>query len=204
MQEGWDVEGDADAIYARTGFDPEEPPAIGRLCLALTGFPPELAKIRNEGRCCRVGDDWRVFIRRGLPKERAVYITGHELAEWWFIHIGYCEHDVEERCDALGAALVAPRRAFRRATEALGHSAKKLAAAFRAPEQLALLRIGEVTGRPVALVRPTPIVRGDDFAWPTGPALARALRRPPASAHPVRVGGEWGMMASRAAWPVSA
>lgn len=192
-----DVEGDADEIFARTGYDPDDPPSIGRLCLALTGFPPKFVVMRADGKCARLRDDWRVFLRRGLDRERAVFVTGHEMAEWWYRLVGYCGDDVEQRCDALGAALVAPRRAFRAATRIVGHSVHRLAAAFSAPQQLALLRIGEVTGRPVVLVRPRPIARGDEFCWPDGPTLAKAVRRPPAGVHPVRVGGEWGLMAER-------
>jgi hypothetical protein len=203
MQLGFDVEGDADAIYKIAGCDTEQPPSIGRLCLALTGFAPKVVDMHNEGRCCRVGEHWRVFVRRGMTPERSVFIAGHELAEWWYLSIGHRDDDIEQRCDALGAALVAPRRAFKRALRAVGHSVTQLATAFQAPQQMALLRIGEVTGRPVVLVRPAPLVRGNPFEWPRGRALTKAVLCPPASAHPVRAGHEWGMMATREAWAMT-
>lgn len=193
-----DVEGDAAAIYERCGLDAEEPPSIGQLCTLLTGFAPTMVPhMLNEGRCGRVGDAWRVFVRAGLPKERAVFITAHECAEWFYRSIDYREPDIEHRCDALGAYLVAPRAAFRLAIATLGHSVRDLASAFNAPRSLALLRIGETTGRPVILLRREPIARGDDFGWPSGPGLARAVKRPPPSVHPVRAGDYWGLMARR-------
>ena len=36
-----------------------------------------------------------------------------------------------------------------------------------------MLRIGEVTGRPVLLLRPEPIARGDYFEWGPEPWRAR-------------------------------
>lgn len=190
-----DVEGEAAALYGAAGADMSNPPAIGRLCAAITGHAPMRVRMRQEGCLVRVGDSWRVYIRSGLADDRARFIVAHELAERWHAMIGYRRDDIEDRCDLLGAALLIPRPAAKIVMAEVGHSPKLIAEAFGSPQQLALLRIGEVSGRPVALVRRHPIVRGDEFGWPTGPSLARAVKRPPPEVHPVRVGDEWGLMA---------
>jgi hypothetical protein len=190
-----DVEGDAASIYRLARADESDPPSIATLCRAVTGYPPTVAKMREEGRCARVGDTWRVFVRRGLSAQRARFIVAHEIAEAWHRRIGYAEPDVEERCDALGAALVVPRAACAAVLRS-GHSPKLVAEAFGVERPLALLRIGEVTGRPVLLVRRRPIARGEPFAWPASETEAlRAVKAPPASVHPVNLGGRWGLMA---------
>ena len=106
--------------------------------------------------------------------------------------------DVEERANALGAALVVPAYVFRRAIRAKGHAVHALALEFGVPPSLVLLRLGEVVGRPVALLRePEPIVRGTPFAWPRH--LAPAVLMPPPGVHPIRlvdeVGERWGLLA---------
>lgn len=58
-------------------------------------------------------------------------------------------------------------------------SIAELAAAFETTESLAALRLGEVTGQPIALVARQVRVRGDDWAWPPEADLRRARRGPP-------------------------
>lgn len=182
-------------MYAVAGADPADPPAIGALCKMLTGHAPEFVRMREPAYLPVVNGERRVYVRVGTDPARARWLVGHELAEWWYLRTAYRGEDVELRCDALGAALVAPRPAFLLALRARGHRVHELAKDFKTTQALALLRIGETTGRPVALVRPTPILRGEGFAWPTGPGLARAVRQPPPSVHPIRVDGRFGLMA---------
>lgn len=131
---------------------------------------------------------------------RANFLIGHELAEWWYLTRGRRFENLahkEAACDALGARLACPQPAFARAVRTIGHRVHTLARCFIVPQGLALLRVGEVTGRPVAFVRSPPIVRGEDFAWPDGPGLRKAVERPPASVHLVRADERWGLMARR-------
>lgn len=182
-----DIEGDAAAIYDLADEDTADPPAIGTLIRKLLGAPPKTASMRPESWLSMVNGEPRIFVRRGVAPARARWLAGHELAEWWYSRTGYQGADIEARCDTLGAALVAPRRAFIASVRDLGQRVHALADAFVTTQSLALLRIGEVTGRPVLLIRPTPIVRGDAFVWPKG-------RSP--LVHPVRVDGGWGLMAA--------
>ena len=91
----------------------------------------------------------------------------------------YDGDDEEAAADYLGAALVAPRRAFASALRALGDDLAELAAVFRSTETAAALRVGEVTGRPLAVVAPHRVrVRGpESWAWPDESTLRAWARR---------------------------
>lgn len=190
-----DVEGDAALVYERAGADMHDPPSIVGLCVRLTGHPPRFR--RQCAEACL--EDGKVWLRQGLWLPRARWLTGHELSERYYAETGYDGADIEERCDALGAALVAPRPTFLRAMRTLGHRVHALADAFATTQSLALLRIGEVSGRPVMLLRsPEPLVRGEPYGWPSTSALVRTLRERPAGVHPLRITdepGKWGLMA---------
>lgn len=187
------AEADALEILRLAGhLDDEAPPNMAQLCRALLGSPPQVAPIRSEACLARVRGESRVYLRKGLDPARARWLVGHELAEWYYQRTGYVGADLEDRCDAVGAALVAPHMAYRLALRSVGSSVHALAEAFVVPQALALLRIGEVTGRPVLLLRkPTPIHRGEPYVWPK-----RGMHDP--SVHPIRLdGSRWGLMAER-------
>jgi hypothetical protein len=191
-----ELEGWAKAARARCGLD-DDVPRMVELCRALTGREPCWAHIATEAALV----DGQVLLRHGTPTPRARWLCGHELAEHLHDVVGYCEPDREERCDALGAMLTVPRDAFRRAVRAMGHKVYDLAHAFRTTQSLALLRLGEVTGRPVMLLSPSgPRARGDEFCWPSHATLARALRDGRAKVHPLTIRDEAnriGLMARR-------
>lgn len=155
-----------------------------------------VSHLPTEGSLEQVDGSWRILIRRGLSPARARWVVGHEIAEWVHLRAGYRGADIEARCDALGAMLVAPRSPFRRAIRDIGrHAVHELAARFRTTQSVALLRIGEVTGRPVMLQRwPEPIVRGSAFSWPSPSTLRRRLLElgRDAPVHPVRIADEPG------------
>jgi hypothetical protein len=181
-----DVEGDAALLLRLAKMDDGDVVSAVALCRALTNDPPFLSRFGPEAQRARVGDRVRVCVRAGLLPARQKFLVGHELAEWHYARTGYRGEDIEERCDALGAALVAPRPAFRRAVRSLGHSVRKLAAALAITQACSLLRIGETEGRPVLLGRALgPVTRGEPHNWETG-------RR-----HPIRLSdeGRWGLMA---------
>lgn len=192
-----DIEGDALAVYRFAGADADEPPSIARLCELVTGFLPRYARMRPDGKCA-VDDygDLRVSVRPSLPARRARFVVAHEIAEWWYMRNNYACLDIEDRCNALGAALVVPRPAAQQVLREAGHSPMMLAQVFGVERCLALLRIGEVTGRPVALLRKCPIFRGEAFEWPQDPVeLERLVREPAPEIHPVRLEQRWGLMA---------
>lgn len=191
-----EAEADADEIMKLAGVFGEEPKHPRRIAKAL-GVRIESARgmrgaPHREGDLARVGNAWIIFIFERMSPEREAWIIGHELAHWLFRRRGSEPLNEEARCDAIGACLIAPRAAFAAATRVIGHRVHELASAFNTTQSLALLRIGEVTGRPVILLRRPPIARGDDFEWGEDP---RAL--PHSVAHQIKVDRYWGMMAER-------
>lgn len=184
----------AGEILRLAGHSGEQAPNIAQVCRDLLGAPPRLVPIACEAALVYVAGCHEVWLRPDVPAERARWLVAHELAEWWHLRTGYQGDDVESRCDAVGAALVAPRPAFVRAVERVGHSVHLLASAFAVPQALAMLRVGEVTGRPVLLLRrPRSLHRGQPYQW---------TRRDLAGRHAQRIrldGTRWGLVAS--AWP---
>lgn len=194
-----EIEGDALAMLAQARLEADRSPSMDLLCLRLIGSKPRRVMMGREADLYP-GLDGRYVLRvhRCAPADRARWLVGHELAEWWYRGRVFAGGHPEREawCDALGAALVAPRDAFRQATAVLGGRVHRLAEAFNAPRALALLRIGEVTGRPVVYCHPErQLARGTPFVWPRA-ALQRALRERPRGVHPVRLDGQrMGLMA---------
>ena len=155
------------AIYDAAGCDLMTPTSVWELSRRLLGTVPVFAPLRTEAELSRTPGGWQVRVRRGTPPKRARWLAAHELAEWYLQATGYDGHDIEERCDRLGAAIVAPAPivglALRQA-RGLAHLAELLVTS----ESLALLRMAEITSTPTILLRDNrpPIMRGG--AWPDG------------------------------------
>lgn len=177
----FEVEGDAEVLITMAGGEASEGLSPQQLSLGLLGTRPTYAPLlRTEAELARVAGSWRIFIRRGIPAARARWLVGHELAEWWYLRHDYREDDIEDRCDALGAALVAPRRLYLSARRHHGHDVRRLAGVLRTTQSLVLLRGGECMGTPTAVVRQRGVlVRGEEFGWPELTlTAARRLRAP--------------------------
>lgn len=192
-----DVEGDADLLLRLASLDDEEPGDVVALCRHMTGRVPFLSRMGPEAQLSRVLDGHRVCVRSGLQPGRTRWLIAHELAELHYERIGYRGEDVEARADALGAALAAPRRATRAAMREHGQRPIALAVSLVLEPAAAMLRIGEVAGRSVALIRSPGVIiaRGEPFPWPP---LRRVLRERLPDVHPIRLGDRWGMMARAA------
>lgn len=193
-----DVRGDVDAMLAGLGLDPDEPHPVARVCVAAIGTRPQARRlVGREGHYFTLRGVRSVVVHALVSPERQRWLVGHELGHWWYETRNANPEDLEARCDAFGACLVAPAVAFRSAVRSHGHRVHALARAFATTQAIALLRLGEVTGRPVAYLRAkSAIARGEDYAWPPMPQLADAVKRPPNGVHPVRVDGRWGLMAA--------
>lgn len=195
-----DLEGTAASQLAAADLD-DEPTRVVDLCLAMTDRPPARSRdLPCEARLESQGDEHQVVLRADVPTLRARWLVCHELAELVHLRAGYVGADIEERCNTLGAMLVAPARPFRRAMREHGHRVSMLASIFAIPQSLALLRVGEVSGRPVMLLRRgCSIARGGPFAWPASGELRDALSQGRDAVHPVRLGDvtgpRWGLMA---------
>lgn len=172
--------------------DPDRPVSTKVLAHRITGARPEPARILDHGQNFPFKGQHRIWWNDRAAPERQCWIVGHELAHVWFRMRGTSHEHEELLADIIGAMLVAPRVAFARAHRTTGSRVKALARHFKTTEALVLLRIGEVTGRPVLLLRqPTRIARGEPFVWPED---VRTIPRK--VAHLVRVDGRWGMMAA--------
>lgn len=180
-----ELEGIAEAAYREAGLDTEAP-SPARLARALLG-PAAILRgprpLHGPAALVRVGQDWRIILARGLPPLEAAFAVGHELGHWLLRRHGCLpDNDEERHADYLAGALLAPRRAFLAARRALGEDLPRLAHALRMTETGAALRLGEVTGLPLAVVAPRRVrVRGDEsWVWPDEETLRRwAGRRIP-------------------------
>lgn len=127
------------------------------------------------GRLSMANDRHVIAIRRGLPFPIEEHTIGHELGHWILQREGLSPLDVEGACDYIGAAIQAPRDLFARVAHL---SIRELARDFSITETSAALRVGEVTGRPVAVVAPERLrTRGEAFDWPPEESLRRSSRR---------------------------
>lgn len=121
----------------------------------------------------------RIFLRDGVSASRGRFLVAHELSHHLLRHIGMDTggDEIEEaRANFLGACLLSPRSAYRAAVEEFNDDFRQIAARFKAPESCMVLRYGEVTDRPIVLVKPKTIRRRgtpvDPSAWLPDSVLA--------------------------------
>lgn len=161
-----DIEKLAETLYREAGYGSCEQAPLVTFATRLLG--PRAVRLvpanalPGNGALARVGDQWRVYLRRDAPRTARRFVLLHELAHW-ALGKGGSELD----CDALAAALLVPRPAF---LKALAHTRElpALARSFGTTESCVALRVGETTGRPLALVTPESVrLRGEPHSWPT-------------------------------------
>ena len=139
-----DIEGDALALYRLARLEPDQPVAISRLVRALLDTPIQVASFtRGKAHLAWHTDQWWIYVRAGIAAPRLRFGIGHELAHWWYRRCGYSGEDIELRCDALGAALVAPMPLFSAVRKRTSRIVQ-IAHAIGSTQSLALLREGEV------------------------------------------------------------
>lgn len=185
------MEGLGEAAYLEVGMDPEAPHVL-RLARALLG-PDAVQRgarpIDGPAALIRVYDRWRIVVGRSVPPLAALFAVGHELGHWLLRRAGYDGADEEQAADYLGAALIAPRRAFLRARRAFGDELPDLAEALALTETATALRMGEVERVPLAVVAPARVrTRGPEaWVWPSEPTLRAWARRPARGLRKVRL-----------------
>lgn len=175
-----DIEGEADALYKAAGIDPgtAAPPVWLANELLGEGCVVGMHSLGVPGGGClvRVNGQHRIYFRNRLPPERRDFVIAHELAHWALGCRAGCGAEEEASCDALAAALIAPRCAFLKVFRRHGARFGRLAKAFATTESLVALRLGEATLAPVVLVAPNSVrVRGAAWSWPSEPAAIREL-----------------------------
>lgn len=181
MGEGiWDADGVQRDLYQRARIDPDEPANMLTLAkgLGLEVHVLRPAPFPGDGALVRVYEQWKVFIRGGIERERKRFALAHEIAEWALR--GQVDEQIEEACNAVAAALIAPARAFRARRNEVGRNWEQLALPFGMTQTGAALRDGEVIGEPLAVVAKLVRVRGpDSWVWPDELTLRRWASKPP-------------------------
>lgn len=177
-----DIEGEAESLYRSAGIDAGTPAPAVWLATELLGqgCVVGIHALQQPGGGClvRVSGQARIYFRHRLPPERRDFVVAHELAHWALGDRAGEELETEQACDALAAALIAPRRAFLKLVQKHGARFTLLARAFATTESLVALRFGETTFEPLALVAPRSVrVRGAAYSWPSEPALREIAAR---------------------------
>lgn len=161
-------------VFGRANADEEDPPGPVALAL-LMGVPVVRSDLHGPNDA--VLDDGIIRVSRRLARQRLVWAVAHELAELCLRVEGYRGGNIEQLADAAAAAIVMPHRGF---MKHLRHMTLRQLSGFYDLSCTAVsLRLGETTGRPVAVVAPTHVhVRGEAFEWGDLPGLAKARRKP--------------------------
>ena len=176
------IEGIVEQIYDEAGFDTRVGACPLRLARALLGpgtvcTVDATAALPGDAALVRLRGESRIYVRSRLPVTRRNFAVLHELAEWHLEREDYQDEDREDVADALAAGLLIPRQLFLRALRDDGSKFPSLARRFATTESLVALRLGEVTGEPLALVAPRLRVRGKDWSWPPEEKLRQVARR---------------------------
>lgn len=176
------LEGIAEAILREGRQEDDDAPRLAPLVTSLLGagaveYAP--TSLPGDAALVRVHDTWRIYVKRKLPIERRAFAIAHEIAEWWLrVRENYDGEDVEHAANYVGAAIMAPRRAFARSLRAHGHDFAELAADFRTTETHIALREAELAHIPRAVVSPALVrVRGpESWIWPDEATVRRWAR----------------------------
>lgn len=150
------------AIYRQAGLDPDgEPPAMGALARSILSAEPMFDRV-DRILVRRVGGRWRVLVPAGATDADARFAVADTVAWWWLKRFSAGA----SRAPELASRLLCPHASFARCLDAIGEDVPELARRYGVGEPLALLRIGEVTGRPVVLQGDQIIrIRGDSARW---------------------------------------
>jgi hypothetical protein len=164
-----EVEGLAIATYRRLGFDPCEPVSTFKIARALLG-PQAIERgtlVAVAAQLFTANGRQRIAVSRKLAPEYAAFYVGHELGHVLCDEVGFRGPRLEQVCDQLGAALIAPLPAVAAMVRA-GLGMADVADKVVSTQTWAALRLAEVLQIPRAVVTPARVyVRGpEDFRWP--------------------------------------
>jgi hypothetical protein len=128
-----DPDTEAESVRRRAGLEDEDLPSGAALANALgvnvRKVDPRL--LRGSDACLiKLHGSYEIFVARKLPPVRLHWAIAHELSEMRLKEIGYELADVEQRADAIAAALVMPRSVYRVAVREYGARVDALAPDF--------------------------------------------------------------------------
>lgn len=134
--------------------------------------------LRVRGMLANVQGRPTIAIRKSLRGPEFSFTVGHELGHWALQRFGVKLDDpeLEERtCNVFAACALMPRAQF--GNQCLDASVPELAATFRATQASVAMRLGEVTGRPVAVVLPSRVYARGEWHAPDEDTLRIWSRR---------------------------
>lgn len=166
-----DLELVVEDLYRRAGATDGDVWLPSRLARVLLGRPVlTVPNLKAYASLSRVQDRDVIAVRRTLPSAIAEWAIGHELAHWAGV--------VDEReANYVGAAILLRRRPFLRALYATEGDWAELAETFGTTSTSAVLRAGELEGRPLAVVTPARVYARGNAAWPDEGTLRRWARQ---------------------------
>ena len=176
----WDVEGNAAGIFELAKCDPSDPVGPASLIRRILGRDGlefiDRSKMRTSvAKLCKVNGAFRVYAANGTDDADLAFNLSHELAEW--LYWNEADNEKERACDALAAALVAPRPAFLRMLRVVGEDFGSLAHAFGSTPTSMAMRLGETTQRPVVVITRTHhFIRGREWRWQPEAELRRIAK----------------------------
>jgi hypothetical protein len=146
------VDGECIRVYGAAGYRIEDRPSLGQvMCETMGSWPEYSDRIEQESTTVRRGRRWQALARADLTSTRARWLWSREMSRWWLRRY-HGRLAADPLVDRLAAAILTPMEIFGPLGRAHGWCVRELARLFVVPEALVLLRIGEVTGVPVALV----------------------------------------------------
>ena len=182
MGDLWEVDALQRTIFAEAGFEPDAIVPMVKLARAL-GMDVDTvrpAHFPGDGAFCHFQGQRRIFIRGGISHDRKRFACAHEIAEAKLPENLQASPHVEDICNTLAAALLAPRRAFTRRHNEVGDDWEQLAIPFGMTQTSAALRAGETEDIALAVVSKIMRTRGpEEFVWPSEPTIRGWVRRTP-------------------------
>jgi hypothetical protein len=178
-----EIEGESAALYQRAGVDPEREPGALNLAFALPGVRVRFVRgLTSRGRVVREGDGHLIELRSGQRPIGLEFAAGHECG-----HIARNRHrdceDTERACDAIAAALIAPRPAMYLLRMCFGLDLPRIATTLCTSQITVARRFGEVFDEPCAIVMPGRVLRShpglpadDDLRCMARAGVARGAR----------------------------
>jgi len=167
-----DIRGEVEALYAEAGADPGRPPGALWLAASVMSRVLWIPDLSLPARLCREhavndnGRSHRIELRKKLSDTAAQYFTAHELGEYRIERGGWAPSLREWRERAatqIGVGILAPEQAVRSVASINRLCPKSVSISyvsnvFHVSPIIAVLRLGEVLGWPVAVVNREPLL----------------------------------------------